>query len=346
MLKRHGTRLDIGTAEDIAELNAAEALLRASYKPTPMSTGGSSGGARVYSTAGSIGHVGSGIAGFNPRGAASYNMLGAMGRSSAADIASGAYYPTAGATGNVSQGGSSAAIARNSYDPAGTAAPPPPHVHLGHSIGRASSAATGIGAPTPASSATSSIHAQRALYRNSGASAGGSDTMSPSGRISTATAATGYASSSGRTPGSGMMSSGTAAMRGTAQPLFHALPGGDDHENSVEVGAEEEFHGRPSMMRAPFAVPVPVRAAVGSPGDPTRLPTYMQPASPVRRGGPSAASLPPPQRYGRRARMGEGMRGEGSDEDEEDEGRAARPSRVSGRYQLPRSPSHGDSSSS
>ncbi|KPA75140.1 hypothetical protein ABB37_08804 [Leptomonas pyrrhocoris] len=270
MLKRHGTRLDIGTAEDVEELNAAEALLRASYKPTSMSTGGSS----------------TDFAGFNPRSAAPYYMPGATVRSAAAGISGGGsgggggYYSTTGVYGGVAQGGNGATnYTAEATAAVAAAALPPPHVYLGHSAGGAD----------------------------------GRDTRSPSGRASAGTIVTGYASSSGRTPvGEAMTTSAPAGVRGTAPPPSRSGGGGGE-----SGGDEEEVvpRGRPSMRRAPFAIPVPAAASMQLPYAPTSVPS--------RRGGPSTPPLPPPPRYG----------GEDNEEEVVDEEEApARPSRVSGRY--------------
>jgi hypothetical protein len=345
MLRRHGTRLDIGTAEDVAELNAAEALLRASYKPPPMGTGSSSGG-------------GSDVSAFHARATAPYNLPGAMARPAAATTM-GVAAPSA--TGGRGEGGTTPTAYYYAGGAPSAVAAPPPHVHLGHSEGRASPATTsaaGVGAPTPASASSSaSVHAQRALYRSGGV--GGSDTtvLSPSGRPSAASTMTGYASPSSRTPG-GIIGGGSV-MRGTAQPLFHSPHSLEDGDEAAEE--EEAFRGRPSMRRAPFAVPVPVASAtagaataptVGFTSGPDHLPP--SPASGAarqpytRRGVSSAAPLSLPSRYvSATSSLREGPEeAEGYEEGAEEEGVPAQSSRVSGRYQLPRSPGYSNPSSS
>lgn len=329
MLKRHGTRLDIGTAEDVAELNAAEALLRVSYKPAHMSVpsrgsnnsgvGEANVGGGGYSATGNAGlDSGGDGAGFNARGVAAPYIFpsGAMSRPTAVtNMGNG--------SGGV-QGSSSAAATPISSYAAGAAALPP-HVHLGHSVGRVSPATGGSGpAPASASSSTASVHAQRALYRGG---AGGSVGVSPSGR----------------TPGG--TSVGPGGVRGTAQPLFHSPRSGEAEAGEEEE--EEEVRGRPSMMRAPLSFPDPaVFAGATAPGaGGARLPATQPPytSSYTRRGGPPAAPLPAPPRYGVSPGMGSGIDAEEEGEDEEVH---SRPSRVSGRYHLPRSPHHGDPSAS
>lgn len=331
MLKRHGTRLDIGTAEDVAELNAAEALLRASYKPSPIiphsgsSVSNATGSASVYGVSGNISLGSGGVA-------APYNLPGAMTRSATATSA--AAFTGAEGLAQPSSNSTSATTPTTTL-PAGAASPPPPHVHLGRSAGRVSPTSVTSGAGrAPTSASAGSIHAQRTLYRGSDA------IMSPSSQSSAVTTVSGYPASSGRTPGGG-------GVRATA-PLLYYPPRGDDGDSNGDGPAEadeEEDRGRPSMRRAPFAVPVPVASATGSSSRPARLPTATQPPY-ARRGGPSADPLLPPAPPGYTATVATGEAVEGGEGEERGGGDdvPGRPSRVSGRYRLPRSPGHGDPS--
>lgn len=329
MLKRHGTRLEIGTAEDVAELNAAEALLRASFKPVTTgftNIGSSSNMASSSAVAVDLG--GSTGGGFGasvstrPGGAGSasgYSLPGAMARSQHAG--------ESGGNGDGQPPSSATATPTSAYG--GGAAP---HVRLGHPT--SVTAAAAAAAPTPASSSSAmSVHAQRALYRSG---AGGSDVGSPPSRGSVGTD---YAASSGPTPGGSGV--GPGGRRATAQPLFFSPHSSGGLEEEDEDDVVVEVRGRPSMMRAPFAVPVPAAStrgpapSMGGGGGEPRVPAGMQvPSAYARRGGPPAMPLPMPSRHHVLVDDGEG------DEDEEEA--PARPSRVSGRYQLPRSPGHGD----
>ncbi|KAK7196093.1 hypothetical protein NESM_000543800 [Novymonas esmeraldas] len=141
MLGRHGTRLELGTADDIAELDAAEAVLRTSYKPSASVVGGGGGGlggARAVPAPHS--HV--------------QSMAGHHGYGGGWDT-SVALPPPPPATHGADARDSG--VARSSG-----AAPPPPHVNLGHPAQRHGTAARGAEA-TPAGQVAAAGGAGRAM---------------------------------------------------------------------------------------------------------------------------------------------------------------------------------------
>ncbi|CAC9472419.1 hypothetical_protein [Leishmania infantum] len=362
MLSRHGTRLDLGTAEDIAELNAAESLLRAAYKSSTVvgsSSGGSpgSGGGGHYARAApaALGHLqASGNDTYG--GAPSVGSGGAGGGAFHASLATAATVTTDFA-GPVVGGIARSSVGMPYGAAAASGAAAPPHVNLGYTARQRSSAPThGGSAPTPSSV---SGYPQRVLYADvhtgteEGGHSGSTMGMSSSG-------------SAMRTPGGGGSATGVApssssGMRATAPAFYRPQvsiesdmyrAGTAAASGTEEGGGREEIEKVPepetdvergrSSMRGFFAppatatTPTPTADAAAAVGSRLTRPPQSQRAhgSPYIYHAPhdSAASAHAGAMRVGRVR-GEGGRG-GDEEDSEEA--SARPSRVSGRYHFPR----------
>ncbi|CAG9571442.1 hypothetical_protein [Leishmania major strain Friedlin] len=347
MLSRHGTRLDLGTAEDIAELNAAESHLRAAYKSSTVvgssSSGGSpaSGGGGYYTRAApaALGHPqASGNDTYG--GTSTFGSEGTGGGACHASPATAATVTTDFAgpvVGRIAR--SSVAMPYGAEAASGAAAPP--HVNLGYTARQRSSGPIMAGSASTPSSASG--YPQRVLYADMRA---GTEEGSPSG-------STMGMSSSGaamRVPGGGggateVAPSSSSGMRATApafyRPQMSFESGGGREEIEKVPEPESDVERGRSSIRGLFAppatattpAPAVAAAAVGS-----RLtrPPHSQRAhgSPYIYHAPhdSAALAHAGAMRGGRVR-GQGGRG---DEEEDSEEASARPSRVSGRYHFPR----------
>ncbi|KAG5504599.1 hypothetical protein JIQ42_06437 [Leishmania sp. Namibia] len=356
MLSRHGTRLDIGTAEDIAELNVAEALLRTSFKSSTVagsSVGDVSGGG--YYTRGAPSPLGN----LPPSGNDTYSGgVRSVGAGSAAGGALHASPATATAVTTDFTGPAVGGVARsNAGMPSGTAATSgtasPPHVNLGYPAERRSSGVTNAGSASTPSAAGG--YAQRIL------SAGGparSEEGSPSSRTTGASGA----GAAVRTPGGGSGVTGVApspgsGMRATAPAFYRpqmSMEGAMYRPSAVaDYGAEEDKgreeseevvnperdaeRGR-SSMRGFYASPTTATPFYPTAAAGARLPRPQQPQR--AHASPYAHHVPHDLVAAGRAGAGRGGRGSrqgGRRDDEEDnEEASSRPSRVSGRYHFTR----------
>ncbi|KAG5509105.1 hypothetical protein JKF63_06114 [Porcisia hertigi] len=347
MLNRYGTRLDLGTAEDIAELNNVEELLRFSARRTTAVDHSGAGAVRSGTRGrfrGTIGvsgpvyqtHAASSVPG-QSRASRSHAYSGGGVRSvETAGAGSGAIHATVATDASDPVAG----LRRNSVGlPYGTAAAggvaAPPHVDLGYSAGHRSSGGTSTTTTGHALTAPSAGgYTQRTAY--------GDETVRSEGR-----------SPSGRPTGT------VSGMRATAPPFYRPQitmegtmyrPGtagasrAEDEESRAKSGEAAELQSdiehRRSSMRGGYSpsatatAPFPGPAITGFGGPPTRLqqPQYTQ-APPYAYHAPqnSVVSAHAGAVRGNR-RGGQGERGDDDDEDDGSEGAPARPSRVSGRY--------------
>ncbi|KAG5482884.1 hypothetical protein LSCM1_06918 [Leishmania martiniquensis] len=356
MLSRHGTRLELGTAEDIAELNAAEALLRASNKSSTVAGcssdvgGGSPGiGGGSYHTRVTSYAPGNLPASGNDAYSGGVPSVGVGSTAGGAPHAS----PTSVATvttdfaGTAVGGGARSNVGMLS----GTAAAPP-HVNLGYPSGPHSSTVANPGSASAPSSASG--YPQRALYPSGPAR---SEEGSPPGR----TAGTSSAGTAVRRPGggtglTGVVTSSSSGLRATAPPFYGpytsaagvmyrsgtaSASGAEEdkgREGSEDVGnAERDVERGRSSMRG-FYAPSPTT----TPPYPTiaagaRLPRPQQ--SQRAHASPYAYHAPHDSAVAGRAGAVRGGRGSmqgGRGDDEDNEEASSRPSRVSGRYQFTR----------
>ncbi|KAG5509259.1 hypothetical protein GH5_06347 [Leishmania sp. Ghana 2012 LV757] len=356
MLSRHGTRLDIGTAEDIAELNAAEALLRTSFKSSTVA--GSSGGdvsAGGYYTRGAPSPLGN----LPPSGNDTYSGgARSVGAGSAVGGALHASPGTATAATTDFTGPEVGGVARsNAGMPSGTAATSgtasPPHVNLGYPAERHSSGVTNAGSASTPSAAGG--YAQRVL------SAGGlarSEEGSPSSRTTGASGA----GAAVRTPGGGSGVTGVAPSSGSGMrasaPAFYrpqmSMEGAMYRPSAVTAYGAEEDKGREeseevvnperdaergrSSIRGFYASPTTATPFYPTAAAGARLPRPQQ--SQRAHASPYAHHVPHDSVAAGRAGAGRGGRGSrqgGRRDDEEDnEEASSRPSRVSGRYHFTR----------
>lgn len=370
MLSRHATRLDLGTAEDIAELNAAESLLRAAYKSS-IALGNSSSGV----SGGSPGSSGGGYYTRAPPAALGHpqasrnDTYGGAPPVGSGGAGGGVFHPsptTATTVATDFAGPAADGIARSNVGiPSGTAAASgaaaPPHVNLGYTARQRSSGPIMAGnAPTPSSP---SGYPQRALYADV-------HTRTEEGNHSGSTMGMSSSGAAVRTPGgggggggaTGVVPSSSSGMRATAPAFYRpqmSIESGMYRAGTATASGAEEGRGRGEIERMPapetdvergrssmhsfFAPPVTTTTptptvAVAAAGS-SRLTRPPQPqrahGSPYIYHAPhdSAASPHAGTMRGGRVR-GQGGR---ADDEEDSEEALARPSRVSGRYHFPRS---------
>ncbi|CAJ1020163.1 hypothetical protein IOCL2690_000245700 [Leishmania lindenbergi] len=352
MLNRHGTRLDLGTAEDIAELNAAESLLRTSYKSSTVvgsSSGGGVSGANpgirgggyyTRATPSALGHL---QASDNDTYGGGVSSIGAGSVGACAFRASPPRTATVATdfSGPVVGGVTRSSVGSTSGTAAASGAAAPPHVNLGYFTGHRSSSLSPAGiAPAPSAA---SAYAQRVLYADGHAR---SEEGSPSGRTvgMSSAGATGVVPSSS----SGMRAAAPAfyrpqmSMEGAMYRAGTATVCGAEEDKDRE-GSEEIAEPEPDMERGRSSVhgffspprmvtshsPTVATAAVDA--------RFTRPQQPYREHGSPYTYHPPHDSVASaRAEVMRGGRGGGQgrrgDDKEDSEEAPARPSRVSGRH--------------
>ncbi|GET87264.1 unspecified product [Leishmania tarentolae] len=367
MLSRHGTRLDLGTAEDIAELNASKSRPLASHKSSTVvdsSSGGVSGVSPGTGGGGYYTRAAPAAPGYSQvSGNDAYSSVPSVG---ARDAGGGAFHASPATASTVTTdfavpvvgGVARSRVGMPSGTLAASGAAAPPHVNLGYTARQRSSGPTMAGI-APAAPPVSG-YPQQVLYADAHAGTEErSHSSSTTGRSSTGAGM--RAPGGGGGGATGVMPSSRSGMRGTAPAFYRPqmstesgmyragtvaayVTEGEDREESEEVPERiPEVEHRRSSMHGFFAPPAtastPTSTVAASAAVDSHLARSQQPqrvhGSPYIYHAPRDSAASAHAEAMRGIRFGE-QGGLGGDEEDREE-TSVRPSRVSGRYHFPRS---------